>query len=387
MRDHTKHSLRVGLLTLMALAVLAVAVLTIGSRQQFFRRHIRYVTDFSDVTGLQIGAPVTLNGVTVGFVEAIELPEDPQQERISVRFSLDDRYTERIRLDSEVSIRTIGLLGDKYLAIRGGSSTIEKVPEGGSVRGVDPAEVSRLVASGEGLMENLLAISASLKVILRRVERGQGLLGELTTPTESGEKLSTTIQATFDELQSILQSIESGQGLLGRLISDRELGRQLPDDVTGAARSLRSITNTIEDDLTRDDNAYSALFNDPEGARLMRETLVAVNNASEALAAVAEELATGRGTLPRLMADEEYANEFLDDLHKLIEHLRSIGGKMDSGEGAAGAFVNDPQLYQDLENVVRGVNNSKVVSWFIRNRRAKGEKISRRESQEEAGQH
>ena len=42
------------------------------------------------------------------------------------------------------------------------------------------------------------------------------------------------------------------------------------------------------------------------------------------------------------------------------------------------------QMYQDLENVVRGVRSSKVVSWFIRNRRKKGEKVAAREAEEAA---
>ncbi|MCP4902840.1 MAG: MCE family protein [bacterium] len=380
MRERTQENLRVGLLAAAALVVLGIAILTIGSKQQLFHRHTRYSTAFRDVTGLQVGAPVTLNGVTVGFVENIELPVEAQQERISVRFTLDVRYTERLRIDSQVSIRTIGLLGDKYLAIKGGSPYSDRILEGGKIRGVDPAEVSRFVASGEDLMENLLAISSSLKVILRRVEAGEGLLGELTTPSDTGERLYNVIHATLSELRSILDRVDSGEGLLGRLISDR----QLPDDVSTAAQSLRGITATIEADLNRDASAYTALLRDPEGARLVSETLIAVHDASEALGAVAEELASGSGTLPRLMADEEYADEFLDDLQQLIQHLRSASSKLDQGDGTAGAFINDPQLYQDLENVVRGVNDSKVVSWFIRNRREKGEEISEREEAEAA---
>lgn len=378
MREQTKENLRVGLLAGAALIVLGVAILTIGSRQQLFHRHTRYLTTFRDVTGLQVGAPVTLNGVTVGFVESIELPVEVHKERTSVQFTLDVRYIERIRIDSEVSIRTIGLLGDKYLAVKGGSPYADQIPEGGTVRGVDPAEVSRFVASGEDLMENLLAISSSLKVILRRVEAGEGLLGELTTSSETGERLSNVMQTTIAELKSILERIDAGEGLLGRLISDR----QLPEDVSSAARSLRGITSTLEEDLGQTESAYAALLRDPEGARLMGETLVAVHDASEALAAVAQEMASGQGTLPRLMADEAYADEFLEDLQALVGHLRSASGKLDHGDGTAGAFLNDPQLYQDLENVVRGVNDSKVVSWFIRNRREKGEEIVASEAAE-----
>ena len=58
--------------------------------------------------------------------------------------------------------------------------------------------------------------------------------------------------------------------------------------------------------------------------------------------------------------------------------------KLDDGDGTAGAFINDPLLYQDLENVVRGVENSAVTSWFIRNRRKSGEKSQAEEAAEAA---
>ena len=67
-----------------------------------------------------------------------------------------------------------------------------------------------------------------------------------------------------------------------------------------------------------------------------------------------------------------------------MENLRSATEKLDRGDGTAGALINDPQVYQDLENVVRGVRSSKVVSWFIRNRRKKGEKVAAREAEEAA---
>ena len=69
MRDETKRNLRVGALTVAALVLLSVAVLTIGKRQQIFIRHTRYHTSFSNVTGLQTGAPVALDGASIGFVE------------------------------------------------------------------------------------------------------------------------------------------------------------------------------------------------------------------------------------------------------------------------------------------------------------------------------
>ena len=369
MRDETKRDLRVGALALAALTLLAVAILTIGQRQQVFVRHTRYQTSFANVTGLQTGAAVRLSGVDVGFVEAIELSTDPDQTRITVRFSVDADYTERIREDSEVSIKTIGLLGDKYLEVRAGSPASPRVLEGGRVRGRDPAEVEEFVASGEDLIENLISISASLKVVLHRIEAGEGLLGELTRTPEKGEPFSVVAQSTVLELRTILQKINAGEGLLGRMISDPAMA----DQFAATAHSLQVTGATIASDLERTDSTYAVLFRDPDTALRLREAIAAIRDASEAMAAAFEELSTGQGTLPRLMQDKEYADNFLDDLQALTHHLRSVMEKIDQGEGAAGAFINDPQLYQDLENVVRGVENSAVTSWFIRNRRKSGE--------------
>jgi phospholipid/cholesterol/gamma-HCH transport system substrate-binding protein len=370
MRDETKRNLRVGALTVAALAVLGVAILAIGKRQQIFTQHTRYHTSFSNVTGLQEGAPVRLSGVDVGFVEGIELSTDPDDERIKVRFTVNAAYTERIRTDSVASIKTIGLLGDKYLEVRAGSPTAERVLEGAMVTGKDPAEVEELVAGGEDLMANLLTITSSLKVILERVEAGEGLLGELTQTPADDEKLSEMVKTTVVTLRTILDRIEAGEGLVGRLLTDDEMA----DDLYATAHTLRLTGARFTRDLDRDDSAYAALFRDPETAMLVRETLTAVRDATQAMAAAFEELASGEGTLPRLMQDREYADDFLDDLQALMHHLRSAVQKLDEGDGTLGAFINDPQLYQDLENVVRGVENSKVTSWFIRNRRKSGER-------------
>jgi len=370
MRDETKRNLRVGALTVAALVLLSVAVLTIGKRQQIFIRHTRYHTSFSNVTGLQTGAPVRVSGVNVGFVESIDLPTHPDENRITVRFTVNAAYTERIRNDSIASIKTIGLLGDKYLEIRGGSAEAERILEGGRVPGKDPAEVDELVAGGEDLMENLVTISSSLKVILNRIEAGQGLLGELTTEPSDDEKFSDMAKSSLASLQTILTRIEAGEGLVGRMLTDDEMA----DDLYATAHSLRLTGARVTRDLERTDSTYAVLFKDPQTAQLLRETVTAVRDASQAMAAAFEQLASGEGTLPRLMSDKEYADDFLGDMQLLMFHMRSAMQKLDEGDGTAGAFLNDPQLYQDLEAVVRGVKESKVTSWFIRDRRESGEK-------------
>lgn len=375
MRDETKRNVRVGLLIIAALALVAMTILMVGNRRQLFVRHTRYTTSFLNVTGLEQGSPVKLNGVTVGFIEDIELPSEAEQPRIKVRFTLDSRYTERVREDSTVSIRSMGLLGDKYLEIISGSAESPRILEGGTVPGRDPAELSQFVSTGGDLLQNLIAISVSLKNILGRVEAGEGLLGELTRTPESGSHLAESLTETVSTLGAILAKIERGEGLLGRLVSEEGGSGTIVDQLADASRSLNRITTRLAIDMERPDSAYAALMRDPDLGPKVSETITAFSEAAAAIAAFADEIANGEGTLPRLMQDEEYAGDFLEDLRALVESLRSTAEKLDQGDGTAGAFINDEQLYTDLEDVVRGVKDSKVVSWFIRKKRAKGERI------------
>ncbi|MCD4748843.1 MAG: MlaD family protein [Thermoanaerobaculales bacterium] len=385
MRNETKRNFRVGLLTIAALALVALTIMMVGNRRQIFLRHTQYRTSFRNVTGLERGAPVKLNGVTVGEVQIIELPAEAEEQRIRVRFTVDARYTERIRQDSKASIRSMGLLGDRYLEVTSGAHQSERILEGGLVPGHDPAELSEFVSTGEDLLDNLTAISVSLKNILQRVEAGQGILGELTTEPEAGGKLTESLSSTISTLGTILARVERGEGLLGRLVREDSSTTTMLDELVATSRSVHRITTQAAIDIERHDTAYAALLRDPEGRRRIEESIDAMHKAASAIAAVAEEMASGEGTLPRLMQDKEFADDFLEDLYGLVNSLRSTAEKLDRGDGTAGAFINDTQLYQDLEDVVRGVKNSKVVSWFIRNKREKGEDL-RLEEEAESGE-
>jgi phospholipid/cholesterol/gamma-HCH transport system substrate-binding protein len=377
-----RSNIRVGIFVLTALVILALTVLAIGKRQQLFQKHNMYYSTFTNVRGLQEGAPVNLNGVKVGFVERVQLPTDPSEVETRVDFRVDAAYQRRIREDTRATIQTIGLLGDKYLELTGGSLDAPPASPGGLVPGHDPAQLQEFIAGGEDVMENLLAISSSLRVILQRVEAGEGIFGQLTKDPEDGDRLSDSVRDTVETVQTIAHRIERGEGLLGRLLRDDAAGKAIIRDLTAAASSARSVATTVEDDLTTSDGVWNAVFRDPEARELLHDSIAALNTGSAALAAVAEDLADGSGTIPRLMSDEGYADAFLDDLADLVENLRKITAALDDGTGTAGAFLHDPQLYRDLENVVRGVERSKILSWFIRNRRRAGEEAQRSEDQQ-----
>ena len=70
---------------------------------------------FDQVAGLQNKAPVMLNGLEVGKVEDIRLSYDQDSTKITLRLWLDSAA--KVRENPEIAIKTLGLMGEKYIQI------------------------------------------------------------------------------------------------------------------------------------------------------------------------------------------------------------------------------------------------------------------------------
>ncbi len=374
-----RRRLRVGLFTAGLIVLLAAAILLLGKKQRLFVRQVRYETRFEHVGGLVPGAPVWLNGVVVGSVDEVTLPPDPTQRQILVSFLVDAEMARRVRADSRVRIATLGLLGDRYLEVTSGSTSQPKLREGSEVQSVEPTDVAAVLSQGGDVVTNVLAISSSLRNILERVDKGEGLIGELTTGQASSRQALTNLSSVLEQLDGVLRDVRQGHGVIGKLLTDDKMESQLVEDLAGMASAGRRVAEALATDLERQDSVVAALLRDPEGRARVERVLDQTGQAAQSFALVGKELSEGNGTLGRLLTDQELAADFLDNLAALTKTLRSVADKLDQGKGSAGQMINDPQLWTDLEHVVRGVNESKLVRWFARNRREAGEKAEAKE--------
>lgn len=354
--------LKVGLLVLAALAVLALGIFLIGEETQLFVRKSRYYSEFLNVSGLRAGNPVQLNGVDVGRVEEVILPEDMGESLIRVWMSIDRRYADRVREDSQARIKTLGLLGDKFVEITSGTPTAEVVPSGGEIPAAPATSVDQLIATGEDTMENVVAISSSLRTILQRMERGEGLAGRLTS--DEGDELTDSIVETMKTVERVAHQIERSEGPLGRLINDDQLGEDLAAAVSGLEEVVAEARGG--------EGLVPKLLSDAATAERFDSVLAELEGTAGALRSFVTEVEGSEGLAQKLLTDEAYAAEVSEDLRQLVERLNSVAGKLEGGEGTAGQLINDPAVYEALNDVVVGINESRFLRWLIRNRQQKG---------------
>lgn len=370
------REIRVGLVILAAVLVLAVGIFLIGSKNNLFARKTRYYVEFNSVSGLKPGSPVQLDGVDVGTLEKVVLSENPQKKDIRVWIRIDKDYTARIRgpfdphalvkeqVASRARIKTLGLLGDKFIDINSGSPVYPPIPEEGEILAAQPTNVDALIASGEDVMDNVVEISHSLNKILARMERGEGILGQLTSDTPEGRRLQTSLVGASESLERIALKVENGQGPLPRLLNDRAMADQL-------AGSLDRFQKLL-DQAQNGPGLLPGLLNDPAARTEFNETLASLHKVAQDLQGFTADLESSDALLPRLVKDKEYGREVTEQLRQIVRNLNEVSAKLDKGNGSAAKLINDPQIYEAVNDILVGVNQSRVLRWLIRNRQKKG---------------
>jgi phospholipid/cholesterol/gamma-HCH transport system substrate-binding protein len=374
MAPKTKEkSLRVGFLVTFAAIIAMVGLFFIGSEQKIFARKQEYAVRLDNVTGLAQGNPVKISGVTVGVIRDINLPIDPKKKDVDITLMVDKKYADRIRTDSRARLKKLGLLaGDSYIDISPGSPRFEALKAGANIPAARQTNVDQLISSGEDLVDNFVQISYSLKNVLGRVDRGEGLLGEITTAPDTKQRITDTFLTTLNKTNAILSHVESGKGTVGRFVYDDKYGEELTGSLAQAARSLQAVTSSVQNSFEKGEGMLPALLHDPEGKKAVYDLVENLRTTSGNLATFTTNMQAGQGLLPRLMNDKAYADQSLAEFTGLVRQLNEAVSKINTGNGTAGKLINDPAVYESINDILIGINESRMLRWLIRNRQQTG---------------
>jgi phospholipid/cholesterol/gamma-HCH transport system substrate-binding protein len=273
----------VGIFVLVIAIGLGAVLLFLGAATRLFTERSSVSASFSTVGGLRQGASVLLAGVTVGTVTSVRLAA-PGEGGARVELGLSSEARRRLRADATATLQTVGLLGDRVIAIEPGQAEAP-LPRGAVLPGNVPLELGDVITKiGDtvdaltklalrldetvahidvpGIAENVRVATDGLKRIVTRVEHGPGLLHDLAYDAALAEELraageqiqsasrqlaaagagSNTMVRRLDDaaanIDQIVAHVRAGRGTLGGIVYDPDIYENLKIIVGNVRRSL-----------------------------------------------------------------------------------------------------------------------------------------------------
>lgn len=310
--------LKVGLLTVFALATAGTLIFMLSGESGLWWQRYPLKAIFDNIAGLKEGAPVRVAGVEVGSVTGTELIGD----RVEVSFEVNEEVQPRITTQSMATLGSVSLLGESAVDITPSTQGMP-IPEWGYVPSAPPTGSLTEVATKatEGLEEATKLIS--------EIRGGRGTVGKLFTD----ETLYREMNAFVSAAQDVATRIGQGRGTLGRLIND-----------PAAAKALQASLQNLETVTARIRAGEGSLGRLVADDTLAKSAAAATTN----LESITGRINRGEGTAGRLVTDAELYNR----LNSMADRLDKVIAALQTTEGTAGQLLHDRQLYENMNGAV-----------------------------------
>ena len=322
--------LKVGVLVIVAMAaVTALIFLMSGNSGGLFSRHIRVHSYFENASGLKPGAPVNLQGVTIGSVRKIIIVPSRKLTPVEVIMSLGLNYKSALHTDTLASLETAGVLGDTFIDLDSSHATGPPLQNGDQLPTTETPSLSDVIKSSQSTVQQINVILAKVNTLVDSLGTSKGTLGELINNPDFYKHAV----ATLTEAHDLVQKVNEGQGTLGKLVNDETLYNHANETVA----RLQSIVDQIDAGkgtvgrLVKDDQLYNNL----------NQTALKANN-------LMTQIDQGQGTLGMLAKDEAFRNK----LSSTISNLQQILQRANQGQGTVGKLLHDPSLYNNSDQAI-----------------------------------
>ena len=133
MKKYTMES-SVGIFVLIGLSCVGYLTVQLGHVTLLGGETYRLNARFTSVSGLKVGSPVNMFGIEIGQVDRLVMDQKDQEANVEMNIQKGIR----IYKDAIASIKTEGLIGDKYVSIQPGGSG-EQLKPGDMIIQTQPA--------------------------------------------------------------------------------------------------------------------------------------------------------------------------------------------------------------------------------------------------------
>jgi phospholipid/cholesterol/gamma-HCH transport system substrate-binding protein len=331
--------LKVGIIVLVSVIVLTTLLFLMTSSSGFSvgSHKLTVHTFFENSAGLKPGAPVDLEGVTIGNVKTVTVSTAPDRKLtpVEVVMKIDSKYQPSLRKDSTAALSTIGVLGDTVVDINSQVATGAPLQDGDELKTLETPSIQDVVKASQGTIENLNVILAKMNAIVDNIQSGKGSIGQLINSPD----LYNKADATVDEVHKLTVKLNSNTNTIGKFANDDA-----------------EMYNRLNDALGKFDSIVSDLQGGKGSAGKILKDDALYKNANEALASLNSILAdaqAGKGGAGMLLKDPAFAKKLNDTVSQAALLITNIN----EGKGSLGKLATDDAFYTNLNGLLTESKN------------------------------
>ena len=277
---------------------------------------------FSFVSGLEPGAPVRVSGVRVGEVKGMEIIYQ-EKPKVIVTLWLNEKV--KLRRGSQILIRSIGLIGDRYVEIMPTSFTdTSLIGDKDFIQGIDPIPMERLVNLGEDMIRDVTQVLSAANEIL------------------SDKEMKISLNKIFKDFLALTKG---GNELISKI-----------DSLVGKTEgSVTAFKNLLE---TNKENLQATVANSKQVAVNLKESTEKINKFLK----IAEE---GKSTFGKLVKDEKLYSDLRSVLAEIETSALSFRqsakefnvtlSKIASEKGTIGKLISSDELHQEALSLLKEI--------------------------------
>ncbi|MCX5818898.1 MAG: MlaD family protein [Deltaproteobacteria bacterium] len=301
---------KVGLFVLVGLIILGYMSFQVGKHTLGLKQGYTLEVVFDNAAGLDRDASVQIAGVEVGRVEAISLKDGKALVRLRITSGV------KLEKDAIASIKTHGILGEKYVELHPGTHGEAYLAAGEQISRTErQADIDKLLNQLGMIADDVRGVTSSLN----RVLAGQ-----------AGEEAITSILTNTKDLTRNLNHV---------IVSNEEALR-------AALENTRQLTGNLNRVVTRNDEKVGQVMDTLKiASREMEKTFAALSE-------ITEGVNRGEGTLGQLVKDKTTSEK----LNKTLASLEEVTAKINEGRGSIGKLVNDEETVRNLNEGLTGLN-------------------------------
>ncbi len=244
MGNNKSKYIKLGIFIVAGLALFVIALFYIGSKENLFTKTFNVYSIFPNVSGLTQGNSVQFAGINVGTIQSIEIIAT---DKVKVNMSIVSEVKKFIKKDSEASINSDGLVGNKVLAINSGSVNSQSIEDGDSLHSVTPVSIGDIVKNLNESTKGAEQISKDLAEIVSKVNNGEGTLGKLINNSD-----------IFNSLDSLMNSFSGSSANINKILAQASNTIELvTNDIRKLQGSIDTITRNVSGITTKINSSQS----------------------------------------------------------------------------------------------------------------------------------